>query len=63
MKGDYFMLKIVGTENGEIVDEKVILDDNNKPTKFAWKLVLLEIVLDICIFSLIYSIVKKFNDK
>lgn len=52
------MLKLVGTEHGKIVDEKVILDDNDKPTQFALKLVVLDVILDVCLFTIFYSIVK-----
>lgn len=53
------MLKLVGTENGEILDEKVIIDDDCKLTKFGWKLVILDIILDMCIFTLIHKLIKK----
>lgn len=55
------MLKLVGTENGEVVDEKVIIDDDNKPTNFALKLVVIDILLDICLFTLFHSIAKLFK--
>lgn len=46
------MLKIIGTEAGEVLDEKVILDDDNKLTKFGWKLVVLDLAIDFCLFTL-----------
>lgn len=52
------MLKLVGTEAGEVLDEKVILDDNDKLTSFGWKLVVLDIVLDICLFTLFRKLFK-----
>lgn len=53
------MLKIVGTENGEVLDEKVILDDNNRLTKFGWMLVAMDLVLDICLFNLFKKLFSK----
>lgn len=53
------MLKIVGTEAGEILDEKVILDDDNRLTKFGWMLVVLDLLIDFCLFSLFKKLFKK----
>lgn len=52
------MLKIVGTENGKTVDEKVIISDEGKITKFGAFLICLDILADIGIFFLISKIVK-----
>lgn len=56
------MLKIVGTEHGKVVDEKVLLDDNNKPTKFLWFLVGCELLLDAGIFCILMAIFHKKKD-
>lgn len=53
------MLKIVGTENGKTIDEKVIISDEGKITKFGVFLICLDILADIGIFFLISKIVKK----
>lgn len=57
------MLKIVGTEDHDIIDEKVILDDNNKLTLFGVKFILVDLVLDMCMFYLISRIVKRIAKK
>lgn len=53
------MLKIVGTGDHQIVDERIIIDDNNKITPFGFKLMLTELVLDLSLLYLIGKIVKK----
>lgn len=40
------MLKVVGTENGKTVDEKVIISDEGKITKFGAFLICLDILVD-----------------
>lgn len=57
------MLLITGTENGKVVDEKVILDDNNKLTSFGLKLVIIDVVFNACLFTLVSSIIRKLNKK
>lgn len=58
------MLKIIGTEkNGNIADEKVILDDNNKLTSTAWKIIGVSFVANLCLFSTIYAILKLLKKK
>lgn len=58
------MLKIIGTEkNGEIADEKVILDDNNKPTSTAWKILGVNFIINLCLFTTIFTIMKFFKKK
>lgn len=52
------MLKIVGTEDHDIIDEKVIIDDNNRLTSFGVKFILVDLALDMCLFYLISKIVK-----
>lgn len=55
------MLKLVGTEDHDIIDEKVIIDDNNQITTFGKKLILIDIMLDLSIFYLLNIIAKKFR--
>lgn len=55
------MLKLVGTENDEIVDEKVIIDDNNKPTNFAFKLIVIDLIFTACTCILLSSVAKLFK--
>ncbi|MGN0436726.1 MAG: hypothetical protein ACI4D8_08870 [Wujia sp.] len=57
------MLKIVGTEDHEIIDEKVIIDDNNRITPFGIKLMLIDIVLDMCLFYCLSRLVKRISKK
>lgn len=53
------MLKIVGTENGKIQDEKVILTDEGKITGFGVFLIILDVLADIGIIFLFSRIIKK----
>lgn len=53
------MLKLVGTEDHDIIDEKVIIDDNNKITPFGIKLIVIDILLDMSLFYLLSKFVKK----
>lgn len=55
------MLKIVGTENGKVQDEKVIFTDEGKITRFGLMLVILDILADIGILFLVSRIVKKYR--
>lgn len=57
------MLKIVGTENGKVQDEKVIFTDEGKITRFGVMLIFLDILVDIGIFFLISRIIKKCRAK
>ena len=42
------MLKLVGLEkNGAVANEKILLDANDRPTKFLIGLALLELVCDV----------------
>lgn len=42
------MLKLVGLEkNGTLANEKILLDENDRPTKFFIGLALLELVCDV----------------
>ena len=42
------MLKLVGTHrNGAVADERILIDDNDKPTMFLLGLAALELVCDI----------------
>lgn len=53
------MLKIVGTENGKIQDEKVILTDEGKITGFGVFLIILDVLADIGIIFLFSRMIKK----
>lgn len=53
------MLKIVGTENGKIQDEKVILTDEGKITGFGVFLIVLDVLADIGIVFLFSRMIKK----
>lgn len=55
------MLKIVGTQNGEVLDEKVILDDDNKITPFGIFLIGAELIVDVAVICLVVKIVKMFR--
>ena len=54
------MLKLVGTNrHGEILDEKVLLTDDDKPTKFLLGLAALELVCDITLACILARTVFK----
>lgn len=53
------MLKIVVSEAGEVLEEKVILDDDNRLTKFGWMLIALDLVIDFCLFRLFKRLLGK----
>lgn len=55
------MLKLVGTEDHDIIEEKVIIDDNNQITPFGRKLIIIDLLLDLSIFYLLNKIAKKFR--
>lgn len=57
------MLKIVGTENGKIQDEKVILTDEGKITGFGVFLIILDVLADIGIVFLFSRMIKKCRAK
>lgn len=57
--GGNSMLKIVGTENGKIQDEKVILTDEGKITGFGVFLIILDVLADIGIVFLFSRMIKK----
>ena len=52
------MLKNVWTKDHDFVDEKVIIDDNNKITPFGIKLMIADVVLDMCLFYCLSKLVK-----
>lgn len=52
------MLKLVGTGLCKVLDEKVIITDDGKLTKFAIKLICAELLADIAIFIIISKIAK-----
>ena len=53
------MLKLVGTKDHDIIDEKVIIDDNNQITPFGKKLIVIDILLDMSLFYLFSKIVRR----
>ena len=55
------MLKIVGTKDHEIIGEKVIIDDDNRITPFGIKFILLDVVLDMCLFYCLSKLVKRIS--
>lgn len=57
------MLKLVGTENDEVVDEKVLVTDEGKLTGFSIFLIALELLVDVCIMCIGYAFVKKIMNK
>lgn len=57
------MIKIVGLEKGKVMDEKVIITDDGKITKFGAALIALDILADIGIYFLIHKIVKLCREK
>ena len=52
------MLKIVGTEDGIVKDEKILITDEGKLTKFGIALIVIELLADIGVFLIIRSIMK-----
>lgn len=50
------MLKIVGTDGNQVLDEKVIITDEGKLTKFVWKIIVIDIMLDLLIFTVLRKI-------
>lgn len=52
------MLKIVGTENGRIMDEKIILTEEGKLTGFGAALVACIVLTGVVVFTLIGKTVK-----
>lgn len=55
------MLKIVGTEGQRIVDEKILIDDHNKITKFGAALCIFDLMTDIAFFILLSKLCKKIS--
>ena len=48
------MLKIVGTnKDGSVADEKVLLGDDGKPTRFLMGIVLIELACDVALACLL----------
>ncbi len=52
------MLKIVGTSHGKVVDEKILIDDSNKITKYGLLLLGLDLLADVGVVFLISKIIK-----
>lgn len=54
------MLKIVGThKDGSIADERVLVDENDMPTKFLIGLALIELACDITLACILANTVFK----
>lgn len=54
------MLKLVGTDrNGSIADEKVLVDDKDRPTKLLLGLALIELTFDIALACVLANTVFK----
>ena len=52
------MLKIVGTSHGKVVDEKILIDDSNKITKYGLLLLGVDRRADVSVVYLISEIIK-----
>lgn len=52
------MLKVVGTSHGKVVDEKILIDDSNKITKYGLVLLGLDLLADVGVVFLISKIIK-----
>ncbi len=52
------MLKIVGTSHGKVVDEKILIDDSSKITKYGLLLLGLDLLADVGVVFLISKIIK-----
>lgn len=57
------MLKIVGTNGRRVEDEKILIDDKNKLTKYGAAILLLDILADIGLFFLLSRIIKLIKRK
>ena len=54
------MLKIVGTnEDGSVADEKILITDEGKPTRFLIGLALIELACDVAVACLLAKTVFK----
>lgn len=52
------MLKIVGTNGKHVTDEKILIDDKNKLTKYGVIIILLDVLADIGFFFVMSRVVK-----
>lgn len=52
------MLKIVGTDGRHVKDEKILIDDKNKLTKYGIIIIILDILADIGFFFIMSRIIK-----
>lgn len=52
------MLKIVGTDGRHIKDEKILIDDKNKLTKYGIIIIIWDILADIGFFFIMSRIIK-----
>ncbi|RKI42604.1 hypothetical protein D7V86_12745 [bacterium D16-51] len=62
-EGGKHMLKVVGTDHGKVVDEKVLIDDSNKITKYGIILIGLDLLADIGILFLLSKAVKRYRGR
>ena len=54
------MLKLVGTRaDGSVADERVLIDDNDRPTRFLVGLALIELACDIALACVLARTVFK----
>ena len=52
------MLKIVGTDGRHIKDEKILIDDKNKLTKYGIIIIIFDILADIGFLFIMSRIIK-----
>ncbi|MCI8771836.1 MAG: hypothetical protein HFH36_13610 [Lachnospiraceae bacterium] len=52
------MLKIVGTNGKHVTNEKILIDDKNKLTKYGVIIILLDVLADIGFFFVMSRVVK-----
>lgn len=54
------MLKLVGLEkNGKVADERILIDENDKPTMFLLGLAALELICDVTLACILARTVFK----
>lgn len=57
------MLKIVGTSRGKVADEKILIDDSNKITKYGWILIGLDLLADVGVIFLVSRMIKIYRHR
>ena len=55
------MLKLVGTEKGKVMDEKVLITEEGKPSKWLIRFICIDVIVDAIVFCLINRIRAKFR--